>query len=167
MADVKPDAGNGGGGGETITLRVKDQTGEETLFKVSVDVCVCCGGGQVDYDGGLMVVVVVVCGLGQGGFEGGGGVTDSVAARLWQAVGVGASSCKLGPPIIHRPPFSLHGCPPPPPSPSPQSTNQHPQKNKNRQQVKKTTKMEKVMATYASRKGVNAESLRFLVDGQR
>lgn len=37
MADVKPDAGaNGGegGGAATITLRVKDQTGEETLFKV-------------------------------------------------------------------------------------------------------------------------------------
>lgn len=35
MADVKPDAGNGGGGdAATITLRVRDQTGEETLFKV-------------------------------------------------------------------------------------------------------------------------------------
>lgn len=33
MADVKPDA-NGGGDAATITLRVRDQTGEETLFKV-------------------------------------------------------------------------------------------------------------------------------------
>lgn len=31
---MKPDAGNGGGeAAATITLRVKDQTGEETLFK--------------------------------------------------------------------------------------------------------------------------------------
>ncbi|TFJ88397.1 hypothetical protein NSK_000746 [Nannochloropsis salina CCMP1776] len=33
--------------------------------------------------------------------------------------------------------------------------------------VKKTTKMEKVFASYAGRKGVNVDSLRFLLDGQR
>lgn len=43
MADVKPDAGNGGGETATITLRVKDQTGEETLFKART-LCVCVWG---------------------------------------------------------------------------------------------------------------------------
>ena len=33
--------------------------------------------------------------------------------------------------------------------------------------IKKTTKMEKVFATYAQRKGVQAQSLRFLLDGER
>ncbi len=33
MADVKPDA-NANGEAVTITLRVRDQTGEETAFKV-------------------------------------------------------------------------------------------------------------------------------------
>jgi small ubiquitin-related modifier len=33
--------------------------------------------------------------------------------------------------------------------------------------VKKTTKMEKVFSTYASRKGVQVESLRFFLDGTR
>jgi small ubiquitin-related modifier len=33
--------------------------------------------------------------------------------------------------------------------------------------VKKSTKMEKVFATYAGRKGVNVDSLRFLLDGNR
>mmetsp|Transcript_23505 Transcript_23505/g.52090 ORF Transcript_23505/g.52090 Transcript_23505/m.52090 type:complete len:108 (-) Transcript_23505:311-634(-) len=33
--------------------------------------------------------------------------------------------------------------------------------------IKKTTKMSKVFATYAQRKGVEASSLRFLLDGER
>jgi small ubiquitin-related modifier len=33
--------------------------------------------------------------------------------------------------------------------------------------VKKTTRMEKVFNTYAQRKGVNQNSLRFLLDGER
>ncbi|CAM9689934.1 unnamed protein product [Chrysoparadoxa australica] len=33
--------------------------------------------------------------------------------------------------------------------------------------VKKVTRMEKVFATYASRKGVSKEALRFLLDGDR
>lgn len=33
--------------------------------------------------------------------------------------------------------------------------------------VKKTTRMEKVFSTYASRKGVSVGALRFLLDGQR
>ena len=33
--------------------------------------------------------------------------------------------------------------------------------------IKKTTKMEKVFQTYAQRKGVQAQSLRFLIDGER
>lgn len=33
--------------------------------------------------------------------------------------------------------------------------------------IKRTTKMEKVFATYAQRKGVQANSLRFLLDGDR
>ncbi|KAJ1450521.1 ubiquitin-related domain-containing protein [Pelagophyceae sp. CCMP2097] len=33
--------------------------------------------------------------------------------------------------------------------------------------VKKTTKFDKVFSTYAARKGVNANSLRFLFDGTR
>jgi len=33
--------------------------------------------------------------------------------------------------------------------------------------IKKTTKMQKVFDTYASRKGVQASSLRFLLDGER
>ena len=33
--------------------------------------------------------------------------------------------------------------------------------------IKKTTKMSKVFETYASRKGVQAASLRFLLDGER
>ncbi|GKY98196.1 hypothetical protein MPSEU_000777400 [Mayamaea pseudoterrestris] len=33
--------------------------------------------------------------------------------------------------------------------------------------VKKTTKMKKIFETYASRRGVQASSLRFLLDGER
>mmetsp|Transcript_22093 Transcript_22093/g.45995 ORF Transcript_22093/g.45995 Transcript_22093/m.45995 type:complete len:93 (+) Transcript_22093:21-299(+) len=33
--------------------------------------------------------------------------------------------------------------------------------------IKKTTKMEKVFSTYASRRGVDVGSLRFLLDGER
>jgi small ubiquitin-related modifier len=33
--------------------------------------------------------------------------------------------------------------------------------------IKKSTKMEKVFSTYAQRKGVSVESLRFLLDGER
>mmetsp|Transcript_38289 Transcript_38289/g.79621 ORF Transcript_38289/g.79621 Transcript_38289/m.79621 type:complete len:94 (+) Transcript_38289:123-404(+) len=33
--------------------------------------------------------------------------------------------------------------------------------------IKKTTKMSKVFDTYASRKGVQASSLRFMLDGER
>mmetsp|Transcript_22188 Transcript_22188/g.61791 ORF Transcript_22188/g.61791 Transcript_22188/m.61791 type:complete len:92 (+) Transcript_22188:221-496(+) len=33
--------------------------------------------------------------------------------------------------------------------------------------IKKTTKMQKVFDTYAQRKGVEASSLRFLLDGER
>ncbi|CAM9918122.1 unnamed protein product [Scytosiphon promiscuus] len=33
--------------------------------------------------------------------------------------------------------------------------------------VKKTTRMEKVFTTYATRKGVSVSALRFLLDGQR
>mmetsp|Transcript_18589 Transcript_18589/g.23943 ORF Transcript_18589/g.23943 Transcript_18589/m.23943 type:complete len:92 (-) Transcript_18589:66-341(-) len=33
--------------------------------------------------------------------------------------------------------------------------------------IKKTTKMSKVFETYASRKGVQASSLRFMLDGER
>lgn len=33
--------------------------------------------------------------------------------------------------------------------------------------VKKTTRMEKVFSTYATRKGVNVGALRFLLDGER
>ncbi|CAM9959712.1 unnamed protein product, partial [Laminaria digitata] len=33
--------------------------------------------------------------------------------------------------------------------------------------VKKTTRMEKVFTTYATRKGVSVAALRFLLDGQR
>jgi len=33
--------------------------------------------------------------------------------------------------------------------------------------IKKTTKMSKVFETYASRKGVQSQSLRFLLDGER
>lgn len=33
--------------------------------------------------------------------------------------------------------------------------------------IKKTTKMSKVFQTYAQRKGVKADSLRFLLDGER
>ncbi|GMI22115.1 hypothetical protein TrCOL_g12453 [Triparma columacea] len=33
--------------------------------------------------------------------------------------------------------------------------------------IKKTTKMEKVFQTYASRRGVDVSSLRFLLDGER
>ncbi|CAM9866092.1 unnamed protein product, partial [Ectocarpus sp. 8 AP-2014] len=33
--------------------------------------------------------------------------------------------------------------------------------------VKKTTRMEKVFTTYASRKGVSVSALRFLLDGSR
>lgn len=33
--------------------------------------------------------------------------------------------------------------------------------------MKKTTRMEKVFTTYATRKGVSVSALRFLLDGQR
>lgn len=36
-----------------------------------------------------------------------------------------------------------------------------------RVQVKKTTKMDKIFNTYAERKGVNSQSLRFFLDGNR
>lgn len=81
MSDVKPDAGSEG----TITLRVKDQTGEETLFKVRraalyVSVCVVAENPVSWWFGGLWGLFC--CGLGVSG-------CPNVAVARWPAAAPG------------------------------------------------------------------------------